>query len=1160
LLEELSAAQRKAATLETSFTADHPDVRAARRLVAVLDQQVDERIDGIVYGLKTKSEVLNYQTEAIKKQLAELTMAATKAADGGPAVRTTDPAARAQLKELLENEIKIAEQFASEQRKKVETGTLAKGEDVRFERDVLGLKRQLVAVDGLSSAEDRQRWRELLLAEIKLAEEAVSLEKRKLENGKSVASEVARLQRDVLILKRELVAFDAAPPSAGGPVEVAAVAAPSPEAEELALSERLLAQLQGWDLSQLRKLIPTLAPDADMERLEKDLAANQDELRTVEANRNAADYQNRSEMLIQNRDQLRQRIADRAAQIVAQLEKRIASLRERVARQQPRFTGSFRQSPPAESTAPTDEEEKEIRRIQALIKDSPDLINAPNVEVTRIRSGELMVPKNGTMLHKAASLGQLIVAKFLLEHGADVGGQDEIGRLPLHWAAGNGHKAMVELLLANKADVNAKSLPGYAGGDRTPLQIAVEKGYRSVCETLLAQGADPNRGDSSGVPPIFSAVSEGDEAILRLLLAKGAKVNPLPGKSQTPLHNAANTNIARLLIDNGAVVDALNSNDQSPLHGFARSRGRDLVELLLHAGADPRLKDQDDRTPLHLAAEGWNASVVAPLIARGANPNERNSFGGVPLDALIQFEDGDARDLGRRISRRDLRDRNRAAQLETLQAFLVGGADPNLAGVGNAPHLFRAVAEGLEEQVEALLKAGADPNEGTDHSVYNPSRKGQTALIRALEGTRRSERDNSRPRSLPLVNLLLEYKADPNLPEGNGNTPLFHAIASGTPDFAEKVPFVEALLKHGANIEGRNGAGYTPLATAVEFRMKEMVELLLRHKADPNAKTDDGKSLLHVAVGYGSTEILDALLAAGADPNALDARGMSALDYAKAGGPGMLRPGFGGMPAALRRVPGVPGQRVTPGREVSQSELAERLRKAGARDWAPRPGLITVTRRTTGASSVIFSRGTNDWNRHSLLEVIAFTHFGSETSFPFPDFSRLLIARLDPRSGAIKEFSVDLAAGLAAEGCRADQWLEWGDLVDVSEGVHKLDERWTGLPAGDAAAAAKCIARKVILKVKGITKELSLEVGNEWVLQSIGGGLRYFPQRAFYLRDAVLKSGLLLTSSDLGRVKVTRQDVEKGPLEWTFDLTKTLESEQDLWLRDGDVIEVPEKP
>jgi Ankyrin repeats (many copies) len=343
--------------------------------------------------------------------------------------------------------------------------------------------------------------------------------------------------------------------------------------------------------------------------------------------------------------------------------------------------------------------------------------------------------------------------------------------------------------------------------------------------------------------------------------------------------------------------------------------------------------------------------------------------------------------------------------------------------------------------------------------------------------------------------------------------------------------------------------------------MKEMVELLLKSKADPNTITGRGDTLLHLAVGKRNPELLDILLAAGANPNVLDAQGLSALDYVKPSGSIPQPPGLRSIPTpGAVSFPNFPGQSPQQRREVSQSELADRLRKAGARDWAPRPGLITVTRRSTGVSQVIFTKGTNDWNRHSLLELITFTYFGSGTHFPFPDFSRLMITRRDPASGAVKEFTVDLTAKLAADGCRADEWLEWGDLVEIPEGVHKLGENWSGLPVTEAGSFEKCVARKVTLKAGAISKELELVAGNNWSFSQFNGMNRYQRSHLLRLRKVVLNSGLLLTSSDLSRTKVTRQDAAGGRREWAFDLTQSIPDEQDLWLRDGDVIEVPEKP
>ena len=97
-----------------------------------------------------------------------------------------------------------------------------------------------------------------------------------------------------------------------------------------------------------------------------------------------------------------------------------------------------------ETSAPaTSIEADEVRRIQALIKDSPDLINAPD------RKGE-------TLLQSAAAKGKLAVVKLLLDNGAAVDGLQQPGLTALHYAAGNGHKAIVDLLLSKGAKADAQ--------------------------------------------------------------------------------------------------------------------------------------------------------------------------------------------------------------------------------------------------------------------------------------------------------------------------------------------------------------------------------------------------------------------------------------------------------------------------------------------------------------------------------------------------------------------------------------------------------------------------------------------------------------------------------------------------------------------------------
>ena len=89
---------------------------------------------------------------------------------------------------------------------------------------------------------------------------------------------------------------------------------------------------------------------------------------------------------------------------------------------------------------------------------------------------------------EAARDGKIEAVKQHLEAGTDVNAKDdEWGMTPLFMAAGIGHKKIVELLLANGAEVNAKN-----DGGVTPLHNAAIQGHKEIVELLIAKGADVN--------------------------------------------------------------------------------------------------------------------------------------------------------------------------------------------------------------------------------------------------------------------------------------------------------------------------------------------------------------------------------------------------------------------------------------------------------------------------------------------------------------------------------------------------------------------------------------------------------------------------------------------------------------------------------------------
>src|SRR5215471_12239594 len=90
-----------------------------------------------------------------------------------------------------------------------------------------------------------------------------------------------------------------------------------------------------------------------------------------------------------------------------------------------------------------------------------------------------------TSLHRAARRGDIVAVKLLLAEGADINARSSIDETPLFLALE--HKAAVELLLANGANANIKRSDGW-----TPLHWAALYGHKDVLELLLCNGAQVN--------------------------------------------------------------------------------------------------------------------------------------------------------------------------------------------------------------------------------------------------------------------------------------------------------------------------------------------------------------------------------------------------------------------------------------------------------------------------------------------------------------------------------------------------------------------------------------------------------------------------------------------------------------------------------------------
>jgi hypothetical protein len=69
LFTHLHMAEQKMAGLVEGYGPDHPDVKSTRRLLEKINQQIDERVDGILKGLQVKTEGERARYESLQKEV-----------------------------------------------------------------------------------------------------------------------------------------------------------------------------------------------------------------------------------------------------------------------------------------------------------------------------------------------------------------------------------------------------------------------------------------------------------------------------------------------------------------------------------------------------------------------------------------------------------------------------------------------------------------------------------------------------------------------------------------------------------------------------------------------------------------------------------------------------------------------------------------------------------------------------------------------------------------------------------------------------------------------------------------------------------------------------------------------------------------------------------
>jgi cytohesin len=435
--------------------------------------------------------------------------------------------------------------------------------------------------------------------------------------------------------------------------------------------------------------------------------------------------------------------------------------------------------------------------------------------------------------------------KKQLDAGTDVNVREErghnLGRAPLHYAAGEGHVTIIGYLISKGADANAQASTGY-----TPLHVAAGRGRASAVRTLLAAGANPNALDVRG-GPLHAAVLQGHAKVVVLLL--DAKADPNLRREhdgRTPLHMFGH--IATFYPDHVSII-----------------------ETLLKRGADPMAVDKQGKTPLeiahleaaqHILLLGGIPKQMDPflLTARAAATHKKAPLEfleqrGIPLDAVSRFGDNA---LHSAVGHGD------SDGTEALEFLLSRGLDVHADSDRRGTPLHLAVESCNYKAVRILLAAGANPSFTARHGE---------APLHAIFGN--GFRNYTERNTCKLaVAALLDAGADVKIVNRDGRTPL-HALA-GVPGIRERI------LRAGADPRAKDARGRTPLHEA-RTDSAAAIQFLVEAGADPRARDRVGRTPLHEMINNGP-DTVEALVKAGADPNAQDENGSTPLHiYAEEG-------------------------------------------------------------------------------------------------------------------------------------------------------------------------------------------------------------------------------------------------------------------------------------
>lgn len=501
----------------------------------------------------------------------------------------------------------------------------------------------------------------------------------------------------------------------------------------------------------------------------------------------------------------------------------------------------------------------------------------------------------------AAQQDDLAAVRALIRQKADVNAPQGDGMTALHWAATNDDPAMVQMLLAVGANVNAQTRLAAV----TPIFLACKSGDAAVIEALLNAGASATTPDDHGTTPLMLAAASGSANAVKVLLDHGADPNAKEHAGQTALMFAAALDrdaAVKMLVSHGADMK-MTSKAYDPGCGSVFDisgcvpvdENGDAVDEEGKTVAKEKVKEtgQDDKKTPDPSTQVAELQAQVKKLTSQVEELQTHSAKAKKSKEVATTKNGAAKKAAERRGATVMGGMTpllfaaRDGQINAARALIEAGADINDPGAGEKlTPLVMAISNGHYDLAKYLLDHGANPKLTND--------TGLTALYATIDMQWAPYAWFPQPITaqesisyLDLMKDLLEHGADPNarlkkhvwfrtLPEDSswvdntGATPFWRAAQS------DDLAAMRLLVAHGANPWIATDHGDTPLMVAVGLgwalnfsrsapnSWMPAAQYLLNLDADVNAADDKGYTALYGASFRGDDKMIDFLVKSGA--------------------------------------------------------------------------------------------------------------------------------------------------------------------------------------------------------------------------------------------------------------------------------------------------------